>query len=103
LLNVALAGLTMEPQADGGRAVALELAAQVVGPDRKVIKQETRALSFTISAENLKAVEQQGIPFSFGADAPTPGHVQIDVAVRDTRSGRIGNASRMIEIVRGKK
>ncbi len=98
LLNVALAGVTMEPQADSGRAIALELAAQVIGSDRKVIKQETRALSFTLSAENLKAVEQQGIPFSFRVDVPTPGHARINVAVRDTRSGRIGNASRVIEV-----
>ena len=97
-VNVAPSGLTLEPQANGSSAVALELAVQVTGPERKVIKQETKTLNLTLAAESLKTVEQQGLPLGFAVEAPTPGAMQVNVAVRDTRSGRIGNASRVLEV-----
>lgn len=97
-LNVELPGITLESQPDGGRFIALELAMQIVGPDRKVIKKETKAINVSVSADDLKLIEQEGIPFSFGVDVPSPGPVQINVALRDTPSGRIGNASRFIQV-----
>jgi len=97
-LNIDPAGIATETQADGAQSFKLELGIKVTGPDGKLIKQEAKGYSFNVSAANFDKAKQRGLPYTFTLAAPQPGYYQINTAVRDTRSGHIGNASRIVHV-----
>lgn len=97
-LNIDPAGLTTETQADGSNSFKLELGIQITGPDGKLVKQEAKGYSFTVAAADLDKVKQRGLPYTFTLAAPQPGYYQVNTAVRDVRSGHVGNASRIVKV-----
>jgi hypothetical protein len=99
LLNIDLSQVekTMTSE-DGSQSINLDVVGQVTAPDGKVIYRKARNYPLNIPRADFARLLNRGIDYWFDIDAQMPGHYQVRVAVRDAKSGRTGNASRVIEV-----
>jgi VWFA-related protein len=97
-LNIDLAGIAAEARAGGVNAVTLELALHIIGPDGKLIKEEANGYHYTLTPTEFDRLKRQGVSYGFSFTPPLPGYYQVNAAVRDPRSGRVGNASRLVKV-----
>ena len=90
----------VEPRSkDGeGQIFALEILVRIVGPDGRVVKENGGNIDFKLNAANLEAALREGLVSQFEFDAAKAGFYRISVGVRDTVSGRVGSATRFVEI-----
>lgn len=91
-------GMATELAADGKQALTLEMVIQIRGPDGKLVKQEAKGYSYTLTPAEFDQAKQQGLSYGVNFAISLPGYYQVNAVVRDTRSGRLGNASRMVKV-----
>ena len=97
-LKIDPTGAATEMAADGKQTLKLEIALQITGPDGKLIKEEAKGKAFTLTPAEFERLKQQGLSYGFNFPVTSPGYYQVTAAVRDPRSGRVGNASRMVKV-----
>ena len=77
---------------------ALEMFVRIVGPDGRVVKENGETINFKMNAANLEATLRDGLVSQFEFEATGAGFYRISVGVRDTVSGRVGSATRFVEV-----
>jgi len=97
-VKIDLAGIMTETRPDGMQAFKLELGMHLTGPDGKLVKEEAKGYNFTFTPAEFDQMKRQGLSYGVNLPVALPGYYQVTVAVRDTRSGRVGNASRMVKV-----
>jgi VWFA-related protein len=96
--NVDLHDVASAPGADHTNAFSLTLSVRVVGPSGRILKQADRDVAFEVKDAEVEGARREGLDSKFEIDAPKPGFYRFSVAVRDNTSGRIGSATRFLEI-----
>ena len=81
--------LTFDELAKGGRRYDLEFRAVAFAPDGKVAAHKETGVNARIGAENLAALQAQGLPFRAELELQ-PGRYQLCLAVQDKRTGFFG-------------
>ncbi len=81
--------LTFDELAKGGRRFDLEFRAVAFAPDGKVAAHKETEVNARIGAENLAALQVQGLPFRAELELQ-PGRYQLCLAVQDKRTGFFG-------------
>jgi VWFA-related protein len=85
-----------------GQGYSLELMVRVTGPDGRLLQDKGDAVTFHVKAGELAATLRDGLVSHFEFAADKPGYYRINLAVRDTVSGRVGSAIRFIEVPEAK-
>ena len=73
---------------DSGPSFDLDLVLRVIDEKGNVVKAEHSGMR-----ARLRGDPQRPVRFAVQADLPSPGFYQADVAIKDKRSGRMGNAT----------
>ena len=84
--------------APGGKALNLEVAAAVYGPNNEVVARSDRTFTDTISRELEAELLASGLVYGLDIAIPRPGPYQLRVAVWDANSHRTASASSFVEI-----
>ena len=98
LLHVALADVQLHAQADGTQTGALELFVRVTAPDGRTLREEGRTLALKFTADELARARREGLTSSFELDDVAAGFYRVGVAVSEPESGRVGSATRFVEV-----
>ena len=96
--NIDLAEAKSRPQTDGVDAFSLALSVRVVGPDGRLLKQADREVAFDSRDAEFEKTRREGLVSSFEIETAQPGFYRVSVAVRDNYSGRVGTATRFVEV-----
>jgi VWFA-related protein len=84
--------------AAGRKALDLEVAAAVYGPDGELVTRSDRKFSLEITASELSEILASGLVYGLDVQIPKPGPYQLRVAAWDASSHRTGSASEFVEI-----
>ena len=103
LLHIDTNGLELTTSPNGTKQLSLDIYAYVFGPDGAVVNQLTKNFAFNIRPDFVDRMNAKGIIFPMNVPIEKPGAYQLRMAVRDTKSGKIGSASQFIEIPNLKK
>jgi|GEM_PF-1459014 len=98
LVNIGLAGAERETREDGSQAINLEVVGRVTAPDGGVVYQRARSYSLSLPPAEAEKALERGVDYWFHLEANAPGLYEVSVAVRDVRSGRVGNETRFVEV-----
>ena len=97
-LAVGLSDVEARSKDSDGQVFALEMFVRIVGPDGRVVKENGENINFKMNAANLEAALREGLVSQFEFEAAKRGFYRISVGVRDTVSGRVGSATRFVEV-----
>lgn len=103
LLHIDTNGIELIEGPNGTKQLSLDIYAYVFGPDGAVVNQLTKNFTFNIRPDFVERMNAKGIIFPMNVPIEKPGAYQLRMAVRDTKSGKIGSASQFIEIPNLKK
>jgi VWFA-related protein len=103
LLHIDTNGLELTQNPNGTKELSLDIYAYVFGPDGAVVNRFTKNFAFSIRPDFVDRMNARGIIFPMNVPIGKPGAYQLRMAVRDTKSGKIGSASQFIEIPNLKK
>lgn len=98
LVHIAGGNLAFQPSdAEGYRSAELHLVAVTEG---EVPAEESTKQTYTIRVKSdvAEAAQQQGFVYELQHEVKQPGAYHLRVAVMDAHSGRIGSASRFVEV-----
>lgn len=96
--NIDLTEVKSRPQAAGVEAFSLTLSIRVVGPDGRLLKQADREVAFDTGDTEFEKARRDGLDSKFEIEAAQTGFYRVSVAVRDNYSGRLGTATRFVEV-----
>jgi VWFA-related protein len=97
-LAVGLSDLEARSKDGDGQVFSLEILVRIVGPDGRVVKENGGNINFKMNAANLETALREGLVSQFEFEAAKAGFYRISVGVRDTVSGRVGSATRFVEV-----
>jgi VWFA-related protein len=90
--------LTFTERPDGARAAELLLLTMMFAGDGRVVARSGREERIAVRAEAFEAALDGGLVYSLETPVAEPGGYQARVAVMDSASGRLGSASRFVEV-----
>jgi VWFA-related protein len=103
LLHIDTSGLELTQNPNGTKRLSLDIYAYVFDAQGAVVNQLTKNFAFDIRPDFVDRMNAKGIIFPMNVPIEKPGAYQLRMAVRDTKSGKIGSASQFIEIPNLKK
>jgi VWFA-related protein len=103
LLHIDGRDIAFQVEADGSAKGSIQLLAVATGAGLIPLEAVAPTYQFKVTAEQLKRVKADGIPYTLDVPVRKRGAYQIRVAVRDPGTGLIGSASQFIEIPDPKK
>jgi VWFA-related protein len=95
-VDIDLTNAEREARPEGPRVVNIDVVARVKAPDGSLFYQKGK--NYTLNAPGAGPSARRGIDYWFEFEANAPGFYQVDVAVRDAVSGRVGNVTRFVEV-----
>lgn len=98
LLHVKTEDVTFTPQANGSQDATLEFLAVSFGGEGRVVDQFADSQTINITKESYQKFVDDGLVFILNVPLKKAGPVQVRVAVRDTKSERIGSANQFINV-----
>jgi hypothetical protein len=98
LLHIDTQSLTFTERPDGMRQAQVQLATLVFAGDGRLAARDAREHTLSVAAEGFDAALRGGLVYSFETETLGPGGYQVRAALLDTASGRVGSASRFVEI-----
>lgn len=99
LLHIEGDGLQFtEADASGYRTAKLRVVAVAYGDDPRSRKASEKIFTIRAKTDGLKAIEDRGLVYSVQHEVKKAGPYRMTVAVLDEGSGKIGAASRFVEI-----
>jgi VWFA-related protein len=98
LLHIDAKGLEFSDAADGNKSISLDIYAYVFGPDGEPAGYINKNYVFAVRASSMPRLLEKGIIYPMIVPIDKPGFYQLKMAVRDTKSGKIGSASQFVEI-----
>jgi hypothetical protein len=103
LLHIDARDIAFQVEHDGSAKGSIQLLAVATGAGLIPLEAVAPTYQFKVTAEQLKRVKADGIPYTLDVPVKKRGAYQIRVAVRDPGTGLIGSASQFIEIPDPKK
>lgn len=98
LLHIDTRGIELTDEPNGDKKFSIDIYAYVFGPDGSPVNQLSKNFSFAVRADSVARFHEKGIIFPMNVPIEKPGAYQLRMAVRDTKSGKIGSASQFIEV-----
>lgn len=98
ILHIDTKALEIMDGTGDNKKISLDIYAYVFGPDGAPINQLTKNFPLEFRKDSLTRLHEKGIIFPMNIPLEKPGAYQLRMAVRDTKSGKIGSASQFIEI-----
>jgi VWFA-related protein len=77
---------------------SLDLFVRITGPDGRLLKRTEQNTNFTVSAADLEKTRREGFGSQFQFEATTAGYYRLDLAARDTFSGKVGRLTKFIRV-----
>lgn len=103
LLYIDVSNFKFEEEPDGWRKAVFDVVALTFGADGKVIQELDRTETVRARGDALEAMLRGGLIYTMKVPVKKSGAYQLRVAVRDTKSERVGAASQFVEIPNLKK
>lgn len=98
LLHIDTNAIELTDEPGNNKRISLDIYAYVFGADGQPVKQLSKNFSFLVRTDSIARINEKGIIFPMNVPIEKPGAYQLRMAVRDTKSGKIGSASQFIEI-----
>jgi VWFA-related protein len=83
---------------DGALGTRLELLAVTFGDNGKVVDHLARMQEIRVAPDQLDKALQEGLTYRLDVPVKKPGAYQLRVAIRDTRTGRVGTANQLVQV-----
>jgi VWFA-related protein len=90
--------LAFKEEADGTYRAALDVLAMTFNDQGFPVDQRSRSQEIVVPRAKYQTTLDQGLIFGINLPVKTPGAFQLRIAVRDSRSGRVGSANQFIEV-----
>lgn len=103
LLHVTTKDLTFTDGANGTKITVFDLLAVGFGENGIPVDQISKTYTVTLDKERYERFVSQGFVYDFAFPIKKPGGYQLRVALRDTKSDKVGSASQFIEVPNLKK
>ncbi len=103
LLHIDARDIAFQAEPDGSAKGSIQLLAVATGAGLIPLDVVAPTYQFKVTADQLKRVKADGIPYTLDVPVKKRGAYQIRVAVRDPGTGMIGSASQFIDIPDPKK
>ena len=98
LMHIDASQLRLTDEADGWKKAVIDVAAVVFGENGQVVDQFDRTETVRARGEALRLMLSEGLVYMMKVPIKKPGAYQLRVAVRDSRTDRVGSASQFIEV-----
>ena len=99
MLHIGASDLSFAPpDAEGYRLAKVHVVAVTEGEDVSAQGRTERTYTIRVKESALARIEKSGFVYSFQHEVKKPGPYHMRVAVLDNASGRVGSASRFIEV-----
>lgn len=98
LLHIDVSGIEFTDEPGGNKKISLDIYAYVFGPTGNPVGYTSKNYTFAVRESSMPRLLEKGITFPMNVPISKPGPYQLRMAVRDTKSGKIGSASQFIEI-----
>ena len=103
LLHLNLKDLKFTEEKDGNLTGSFEILGVNFGDNGFPLETYHNGFAMTVKPENLAALNEQGIVYSFEMPVKKPGAYLMRVAVRDLATQKVGSAVRFVQIPKLKK
>ena len=104
LLHIDAQDLSLQPDhLLGGSSAQVEIVAVATSMGFLPVSAVARSYTVQAPADHLQESLKEGVVYTLDVPVKKPGAYQIQVAVRDTATGRVGSASQFLEIPELKK
>lgn len=103
LLHVTAKDLTFTDGLKGEKIAVFDVLAVGFGDNGVPVDEISRKYTITLDKEPYDAFVRRGFVYDFAFPIKKPGGYQLRVALRDTRSDKVGSASQFIEVPNLKK
>ena len=103
LLHIDAKALTFIDQPDGFKKAELAIRAVSFGDNGLPVDQLLRTYTINVRGKTYEKMMADGFVYDFAFPVKAPGPYQYRVAIRDMGSGKIGSASRFIDVPAVKK
>lgn len=98
LLHLTAKDLSFSSQPDGSQVAVVDFLAVSFGSEGRVIDQYMDTQTIKVTKEAYEQMVNDGLIFILDVAAKKPGPVQVRVAVRDSKTERIGSANQFLEV-----
>ena len=102
-MHVDARDLQFSEEPDGSRSAQIELLAVTFGDNGEMAEQKGQRYTVRLSPERYAKALQSGFVYTLRVPMKRPGPYQLRIALRDTKSDRLGSASQFIEVPDVKK
>jgi len=103
LLHVTAKDLTFTDGADGTKVAIFDILAVGFGDNGLAVDQLAKTYTLTMQKDRYEEFIKKGFVYDFAFPIKKPGGYQLRVALRDTRSNKVGSASQFVEVPNLKK
>jgi len=98
LVHIDAHDLTFRKTLDGASAAGVEIVARATSMGDLPVASVARAYKIEVAAEHFQQALDQGVLYTLDVPVKKRGPYQIQVAVRDAATGKVGSASQFLEI-----
>ena len=98
LLHIDARALTFAPDADGKQTASADVLGMVFDRDGTEVAHLSTGFTVALTDQATDDAPQAGVVYTLRVPIPEAGAYQLRFAVRDQRSGRLGNAGEFVEL-----
>jgi hypothetical protein len=98
LLHIDARALTFAPDADGKQTASADVLGMVFDRDGTEVAHLSTGFTVALTDQATDDAPQAGVVYTLRVPIPAAGAYQLRFAVRDQRSGRLGNAGEFVEL-----
>jgi VWFA-related protein len=103
LLHIAAQDLTFTDEPDGSKKGAFDIIAVGFGDNGLPIDQLAKSYTVTLRPDMYERFMRKGFVYDLSFPIKKPGAYQLRIAIRDTRSNKVGSANQFVEVPNLKK
>ena len=97
MLYIDTRDLEFHQEPDGSHTASFDLIAASFDGNGQVVERTNRTYTLKAPAGTYAAGREEGLLYEFSHPASRPGAYQFRVALRDSRSGKLGSANQLVE------
>lgn len=103
LLHISAQDLTFTEEPDGTKKGTFDIIAVGFGDNGIPVDQLAKSYTMTLKPDMYKRFMEKGFVYDLSFPIKKPGAYQLRIAIRDTRSDKIGSANQFVEVPNLKK
>jgi hypothetical protein len=97
-MHIEASQLKLSDEADGWKKAVIDVAAVTFGENGQAVDEINRTETIRVRGEALDLMLKDGLVYMMKVSIKKPGAYQLRVAVRDSRTDKVGSASQFIEV-----